>query len=261
MFNSMVAQIQNFNLQIKNQSVPVFGVSLSKVTSQNIFVSSDLAPNLNLFHGIAGVFSKPSNIYHHTSRLRTHTRFTTPLSDDLKPDITNPTSRKIVLSSDMAPDLSAGHNYVQLIARVFREPFLLNSSCHKFENPTKDEKNIIQLWLRMAVYLNYISSRYVFRYYFVSLKNYAGRKMKNMMWLSMVAEFMSVYFHGYNYLDNVSFLECQEQASVLFPPPPCPFQLSVYGENKAMVPSATYSVHTLCHSKTPSATSKKSSRS
>ena len=71
-----------------------------------------------------------------------------------------------------------------------------------------------QLWLHMAGYLNYISSRYVSISYFVSLKNYAGQKLNNLMWLSMAGEFMSIYFLGYIYLANVSSIDCGYQARV-----------------------------------------------
>ena len=53
-----------------------------------------------------------------------------------------------------------------------------------------------QLWLCMAGYLNYISSTYVFISPFVSLTKYAGRKIKNLMWLRMSGELMSTYFSG-----------------------------------------------------------------
>ena len=50
------------------------------------------------------------------------------------------------------------------------------------------------MWLRMAGYLNCISCRYVFISYFVSLTKYAGQKLNNLMWICMVGEFMSIYF-------------------------------------------------------------------
>ena len=71
-----------------------------------------------------------------------------------------------------------------------------------------------QLWLHMAVYLNYISYRYIFIYSFVSLTNYMGQKLNNLMCLRMAGEFMSIYFHEYAYLANVSFIDCQEQSRV-----------------------------------------------
>ena len=98
----------------------------------------------------------------------------------------------------MYPDLSAGIDYGQVIAWVFYEPFLLNSSCHYFEKVDEGRKMSSQLWLRMAGYLNYISYRYVFMYYFVSLTKYAGRKLNNLMWLRMAGEFMSIYLFGYD---------------------------------------------------------------
>ena len=48
MFNSMVA-----HLQMQPQAVPVSYLSLSKVTSQKIFVSSDMAPDIDPVQGIA----------------------------------------------------------------------------------------------------------------------------------------------------------------------------------------------------------------
>ena len=95
MFNSTVAQIQHFKLKMQPQAVPVSEISLSKVTSHNIFVSSDLDPYLDTFQGITRVFIEPSNIDPYTSRLRNQTRFFTSLSCYLELDITKPTSRKI----------------------------------------------------------------------------------------------------------------------------------------------------------------------
>ena len=65
------AMLKNPKLQMKPQAVPVSDLSLSKVTSHKIFISSDLAPDLDPVQGIAQVFSKPSNIDPHTSRLQT----------------------------------------------------------------------------------------------------------------------------------------------------------------------------------------------
>ena len=53
MYNSMVAKLKHFNLQTKPQAVPVSDLSLSKVTSQKIFVSYDLAPDLDPVQKIA----------------------------------------------------------------------------------------------------------------------------------------------------------------------------------------------------------------
>ena len=71
-----------------------------------------------------------------------------------------------------------------------------------------------QLWLRMAGYLNYISYRYVFMYYFVSLTKYAGRKLNNLMWPCMAEEFMSIHYYEYGCCANVLFLDYREQDSV-----------------------------------------------
>ena len=95
------------------QEVPVSDLSLSKVTLHNIFVSSDLAPDLDPFQGITQVFSEPSNLYPQTSRLQTQTRFVTPLSCDLKPDITKPNSRKIVISDETKPSKSDPSSFLK----------------------------------------------------------------------------------------------------------------------------------------------------
>ena len=57
-----------------------------------------------------------------------------------------------------------------------------------------------QLWLCMAEYLNYTSSKYVFSSSLVSLTKYVGQNLNNLIWLCMAGEFMSIYFHGYDYL-------------------------------------------------------------
>ena len=53
MYNSMVAKLQNFNLQTKPQVVPVSDLSPSKVTYQKICVSYDIAPDLDPVQKIA----------------------------------------------------------------------------------------------------------------------------------------------------------------------------------------------------------------
>ena len=87
----------------------------------NIFASSDLATDLSsgLDYGVTITpgFHGPPNHDPHISRIQTQTRFFTPLSCDLEPDITKPTPRKIFASSDMDPDLDP----VQAIAPVFSE--------------------------------------------------------------------------------------------------------------------------------------------
>ena len=65
-----------------------------------------------------------------------------------------------------------------------------------------------QLWLRMAGYLNYLSSTYFFISSFVSLTNYGGQKLKTVMWIHMAGKFMSTYFFAYGYLANVSSIDC-----------------------------------------------------
>ena len=51
MFDSMVSQLQNFKLKMKTQAVPVSDISLSKITYQRIFGSSDLISDLVLCPG------------------------------------------------------------------------------------------------------------------------------------------------------------------------------------------------------------------
>ena len=65
-----------------------------------------------------------------------------------------------------------------------------------------------QQWLRIAEYINYLSSTYVFIFSFVSLTKYAGRKLKTVMWLRMAGKFMSTYFIAYVYLAYVSSIDC-----------------------------------------------------
>ena len=103
---------------------------ITKPTSRKIVVSADMDPDIDPVESISQFFSKPSNHDPHTSRLQTQTRFITPLICDIEPDITKPTSRKIVVSDDLGPDLSAGLDSGGVIARVFPGPFILNSSCH-----------------------------------------------------------------------------------------------------------------------------------
>ena len=113
---------RNFKLQMQPQAVPVSDLSiLNKPNSRKILASSDmdtdLSPGLDSGATIAPGFRGTSNHDPHISRLRTQTRFFIPLSCDLEPDITNRTSRKIILSSDLAPDTSAGLDYGGAIAQ------------------------------------------------------------------------------------------------------------------------------------------------
>ena len=77
-----------------------------------MILQSDMAPytsaGLDFDMVIAQGFSGTSNHDPHISRLRTQTRFFINLSYDLEPDITKPKSRNIFVSSDLAPDPSAG---------------------------------------------------------------------------------------------------------------------------------------------------------
>ena len=117
-YNYMIAQIQNFNLQMQLQAVPVSNLSLSKVTPQNIFVSSDVDPDLDPVQAITWIFNYSPNLDPHTSRLQTQSKFITPLSCDIKPDITNTNSQKIFVSADLDPDIDP----VQAITWVFSKP-------------------------------------------------------------------------------------------------------------------------------------------
>ena len=98
-------------------------LDLHKVTSQNIFVSDDLNPDLDPVQAIAPVFSENS-------------KFFTPIQCDIEPKINKPTSKKIVISSNLPPgpsaniasreivvssDLDPDLDPVQAIAPVFSE--------------------------------------------------------------------------------------------------------------------------------------------
>ena len=124
MYNSMSDQHQNVKLQMQPQAVPGSGLYISKVapqpqavpgsdiflsqvTPQNILVSYDLAPDPDPVQRIARDFNEPSNIDPRTSRLRTQTRFITPLSCDLEPNTTKTNYRKCFVSADLGPDMSA----------------------------------------------------------------------------------------------------------------------------------------------------------
>ena len=136
--------------------MPVSDLSLAKVTTDHNFVSADLDPDLDPAQEIAQVFSETSNHDPHTARLQTQTWFVTPLSCDLETEITNPTSSKIVVSSDLGPDQSDGFDYKGLISQGFCGPFLLNSSCQYFEKFDEGRKMSSQLWVRILGYRNYI---------------------------------------------------------------------------------------------------------
>ena len=129
--------LQNFKLQMQPQAVPVSDFSiLTKPTSKKTVESSDMDPDLDPVQAISQGFSEPYNHEPHTSCLQTQTRFFTPLSCDLEPEITKPTSRNIVVSSDLAPDMSAGLGSGGVIAQGFRGQFLINISCHDLKKLT-----------------------------------------------------------------------------------------------------------------------------
>ena len=118
-------------------------LSLSKANSRNISVSDDLYPDLwvclDPVQGFTEFFCEHSNIDPHTLSFKTQMLFVTPLSWDLEPDITKPNPWNISVSSDLAPDMSDHIDSGQVIARVFCEPFLLNSSWHDLKKLMKDE--------------------------------------------------------------------------------------------------------------------------
>ena len=96
--------LQNFKLQMQSQAVPVSDISLFNVTNQNIFVSSDLAPDIDPFQGITRLFSEHSNLGPQTSFLQNQTRFVTTLSCDLEPEITKSVSRKTKITQSTSED-------------------------------------------------------------------------------------------------------------------------------------------------------------
>ena len=170
--------LQNPKLQMQPQALPVSDLSLSKVTSQNIFVSAKTKPSkydpssfwtptqlTKLDHlrqliplpckivvksGLGGVaedknltitqltsedsisksetscLRNPTQVIKvsscqqlnipksETSPLWTKTRFATPLSCDLKPDITKPNSRKISVSAKTKPSNSHPSIFLKL---------------------------------------------------------------------------------------------------------------------------------------------------
>ena len=118
MYNYIVPKLQNFKLQMQSMVnlLTVSDLSISKVTSQKIFVTDDLNPDLDPVQEIARVSSETSEFF-------------TPIqclcdldpifvSSNLPPDPSaDLTSRDIVVSSDLVPDLDP----VQAIAPVFSE--------------------------------------------------------------------------------------------------------------------------------------------
>ena len=96
MYNYIVPKLQNLKLQMQSMVnlLTVSDLSISKVTSQKIFVSDDLNPDLDPVQEIAPVFSETS-------------KFFTPLQCDLEPEMNNSTSRKIDDSSNLPPDPSS----------------------------------------------------------------------------------------------------------------------------------------------------------
>ena len=131
-------------------------LDLNKVTSQKIVVSDDLNPDLDPVQSISRVLIETS-------------KFLTPLQCDIEPEINNPTSRKIVVSYNMAPDPSAnlasrkivvssdlapypsdGLDFKGVIAQGFRGPFLLNSSWRDFEKVDEERKFNSELWVCMT---------------------------------------------------------------------------------------------------------------
>ena len=77
---------------MKPQAAPVSDFSRSKVNYHKILFSSDMGPDIDPIQAITIVFIEPPNHETHTSRLRNKTRFFTPLSCDIEPNISFPVS-------------------------------------------------------------------------------------------------------------------------------------------------------------------------
>ena len=88
MYNYIFAKLQNVKLEMQSM-VNLF--YLNKVPSQKNVFTDDLNPDFDPVETIARVFSETSKF------------FTTPQCD-VEPEINNPTSRKIVVSSNLSPD-------------------------------------------------------------------------------------------------------------------------------------------------------------
>ena len=133
-------------------------LGLNKPTSRKTVASSDLAPDTSAGLDSGGLitqgFRGPSNHERDQTMLRNFKLQmqpqAVPVSDFYI--LTKPTSIKTVASSDMDPDISAGVYSGGVISQGFREPFLLNSSCHHFEIFEKRRNKIsCQLLVRMVV--------------------------------------------------------------------------------------------------------------
>ena len=113
-------------------------LGLKKPTSRKIFTSSDLATDLSsgLDSGVAIApgLRGPSNRDPHISRLQTQTRFFTPLSCNLEPDITKHTLRKIFASSDLATDLSSGLDSGWQSLQAYVDLPIVTLTYHAFEH-------------------------------------------------------------------------------------------------------------------------------
>ena len=216
--------LRNFKLQMQSQAVHVSDLSiLTKPTSRKTVASSDLDPDPSSGLDYGGVIDQglrgPSNHQRYQTMLRNFKLQmqpqAVPVSDFYI--LTNPTSRKIVASSDLSPDTSAGLNSGGVISQGFHGSFLLNSSCRYFEKVDIGQKMSSQIWIRMAGYRNYItyagqklnnklrmagyrkyiSYRYIFISSFVSLTKYAGQNLKILVWLRMAGEFISTSLYVY----------------------------------------------------------------
>ena len=162
------------------QAVLVSGLSLSKVTSQKIFGNiiskSETSCLQNLTQVIKVASCQQLNISKsETPCLQTQTWFTTPLSCDLEPGITKPTSRNIFVSAETKPSKSDPSSFRKLtqltkvahfhqimrkyhrlipqnwrivtteglgpgwsIVRILRKPHIPDSSSRDFENLNKN---------------------------------------------------------------------------------------------------------------------------
>ena len=118
MYNYIVPKLQNFKLQMQYMVnlLTLSDSSLSNITSQKIFVSDDMNPDLDPVQEIARVSREASEFFTTIQCLCDLDPMfvSSNLPSDPSADLA---SREIVVSSDLAPDLDP----VQAIAPVFSE--------------------------------------------------------------------------------------------------------------------------------------------
>ena len=105
MYNYIVAKLQNVKLQMKSM---VNILDLHKVTSQNMFVSDDLNPDLDPVQAIAPVFSKTS-------------KFFTPLRCDLEPEINKITLERCEELGSFTEDWSSCLDRIKIRSQIRRD--------------------------------------------------------------------------------------------------------------------------------------------